>query len=125
MSPAKACSNLLHTGTAGSSGESEFEIHRNNFGDLLLLPRSFNTSYGDMQYCKKVQHYFSQNPLAKSLYPKAYENNSRFLSLIETHNLKFVAYPETFTKADIFDRQELYKSLAEIVWDPGRCRLTN
>ena len=104
--------------------ESEFQIHRNNFGDLLLLPRSFNASYGDMQYCEKMQHYFSQNPLAKSLHPKAYENNPRFLKLMEIYNLNFVAYPETFTKADIFTRQELYKSLAEIVWDPGRLRLT-
>ena len=105
--------------------ESEFEIHRNRFGDLLLLPKSFNASYGDMQFCDKVQHYFSQNPLAKSLYPKAYENNPGFRKLIETHNLKFVAYPETFTKADIVDRQELYKSLAEIVWDPRSVGLTN
>ena len=108
--------------------ESEFENHRNKFGDLLLLPRSFNASYGDMPYCEKVQHYYSQNPLAKSLHPRAYEKNPNFynfLCLHETHNLNFVAYPETFTKADICARQELYKSLAEIVWDPARLGLTN
>ncbi len=100
--------------------KSEFDIHRNKFGDLLLLPRSFNAAYGDMPYCEKVEHYFAQNPLASSLHPRAYEKNSNFRRLIENQNLKFVAYPETFTKADISARQELYKSLADIVWDPNR-----
>ena len=98
----------------------EFEECRNKFGDLLLLPRSFNASYGDMPYDTKVVHYNVQNPLARSLHPLAYENNPKFLALRKTHSLEFVPYPETFTKADIDDRQRLYKTLVEIVWDPAR-----
>jgi hypothetical protein len=30
---------------------SAFQEHRNRFGGLLLLPKSFNASYGDLPYC--------------------------------------------------------------------------
>ena len=53
----------------------EFEEHRNKIGDLLLLPKDFNASYGAMPYEEKYEHYFGQNPLAKSLHPLAYENH--------------------------------------------------
>lgn len=101
----------------------EFEDHRNKFGDLLLLPGDFNASFGDMPYLEKVAHYNAQNPLARSLNPLAHQNNPSFLRLCETHNLAFVAYPTTFKKENIDERQELYRQLAEIVWDPIRLGL--
>ncbi len=101
----------------------EFEEHRNKIGDLLLLPRDFNASFGDMRYEEKVEHYNAQNPLARSLHPMAYENNPSFRRLCETHDLAFTAHPLDFTKADIDSRQELYRQLAEIVWDAARLGL--
>ena len=44
-------------------------------GDLLLLPKSFNSSYNDKPYDVKLPHYFGQNLLAKSLNPQAYSHN--------------------------------------------------
>ncbi len=101
----------------------EFGQKRNRVGDLLLLPKDFNASYGDMPYCKKVNHYNSQNPLARSLHPLAYQNNPSFGKLIEAYDLPFKPYPCTFTKADIDERQGLYRRLAEVIWDPKRLGL--
>ena len=98
---------------------SDFESHRNKIGGLLLLPKNFNASYGDMPYDEKVKHYNVQNPLARSLHPLAYQNNPAFLRLMDTHKLPFRPYPDKFTKADVDERQELYRCLAEIVWDPA------
>ncbi len=98
----------------------DFERHRNRFGGLLLLPKDFNASYGDMAYEDKVEHYFGQNPLARSLHPRMYQNNPSFLRLRDAHGLPFRAFPSRFTKADIDERQGLYRDLAEIVWAPNR-----
>ncbi len=98
----------------------EFEEHRNKIGDLLLLPKDFNASFGDMAYEQKVEHYYAQNPLARSLHPRTYQNNPSFLRLRETYGLAFRAYPSAFTKANIDERQELYRDLAEIIWAPSR-----
>ena len=97
----------------------EFEEHRNKIGDLLLLPKDFNASFGAMPYEEKIPHYFAQNPLAKSLHPNAYENNPSFDRLREAYQLAFKPYPSTFAKADIDTRQDLYRELAEIVWSPA------
>ena len=101
----------------------EFEEHRNSFGDLLLLPKDFNASYGAMPYEQKVQHYSGQNILAKSLHPLAYQHHPSFNRLRETYNLAFEPYPTTFTKDDIETRQALYRELAEVVWSPERIGL--
>ena len=101
----------------------EFENHRNKFGNLLLLPKDFNASLGDMPYAQKVAHYDAQNPLARSLYPMAYESNPSFLRVRDEYRLLFKPYPDELKKADIDARQELYQRLAEIVWDPTRIGL--
>ena len=44
-------------------------------GGLLLLPKSFNSSYGDLRYENKLPHYFRQNLLAKSLHPDCYSHH--------------------------------------------------
>ncbi len=36
---------------------SEFQEYRNRIGGLLLLPKSFNASYGDLPYVEKRKHY--------------------------------------------------------------------
>ena len=94
----------------------DFRRVRNYIGGLLLLPKSFNASYGDMRYEDKHPHYFGQNLLAKSLHHLAYENNPDFLKFIQRTGLPFKAHPE-FKKKDNSERQELYRQLAERIWD--------
>ena len=103
--------------------EPEFQEHRNRLGALLLLPKDFNASYGDMPYLEKVNHYYSQNPLARSLHPLSYENNPSFRRLMGKYDVQFEAESQ-FSKSTIDRRQKLYQRLAEVVWDPARFGLT-
>lgn len=98
---------------------ADFSDYRNRFGDLLLLPKSFNASYGDMTYPDKRKHYVSQNLLAWSLHEQCYERNPGFLAYIKGEGLPF--HPlETFHKVDLDERHALYRQLADRVWDPQR-----
>lgn len=101
------------------SHPSDFEEYRNRIGGLLLLPKSFNASYGDLPYEKKLKHYDSQNLLARSLGEKAYDHNPRFLRYVKASGLPFEAHSE-FKKADLDARQKLYRKLAEEIWNPDR-----
>lgn len=96
------------------SSEQEFSTARNTIGDLLVLPKSFNASYGDLTYEDKVKQYFSQNILAQSLHPGKYVSNPGFVQFIARSGLKFKAY-ESFDKLSIAERTELYKSI--LVWN--------
>ena len=101
------------------ANEFDFADQRNSLGDLLLLPKSFNASYGALEYSVKVDHYFSQNPLAKSLCEKSYTNNPNFARKVKDHSLSFKAYsPDEFKRSAIDERQELYLAMAEIIWSP-------
>jgi hypothetical protein len=98
---------------------ADFGEHRNRIGGLLLVPKSFNASYGDLTYQEKLPHYLTQNLLARSLHPQCYQHNPGFLSFIATTNLPF--HPcEKFRKPDIEDRSLLYRSIAERVWSPDQ-----
>lgn len=101
-----------------------FAEHRNKIGGLLLLPKDFNASYGDMRYEEKVERYSTQNPLARSLHPAMYQNNPSFLRLLDDHGLGFRPVPPPFTKEDLDERQELYRDLAKIIWAPSRYGLS-
>jgi hypothetical protein len=103
--------------TAEFSHANDFAEHRNRIGGLLLLPKSFNGSYGDMPYAEKHEHYNTQNLLARSLHPLCYDHNPGFLSWVQRTGLPFRAYPE-FKKADLEERSELYRRIAELIWDP-------
>lgn len=98
---------------------TDFGEYRNRIGGLLLVPKSFNASYGDMAYGEKREHYDAQNLLARSLYDKAYKNNPGFAQYIKASGLPFKAHPE-FKRADLDERQSLYRRLAEEVWNPDR-----
>jgi len=98
---------------------SEFQEYRNRIGGLLLLPKSFNASYGDLPYAEKREHYDSQNLLARSLHERAYEHNPGFRRFIDESGLPFRAHAE-FRKADLDARQVLYQRLAERIWSPER-----
>ncbi len=101
----------------------DFARYRNRFGALLLLPKDFNASYGAKKYEEKVEHYNSQNLLARSLHPLAYENNPSFSGFMEETGLPFKPYPDGFTKSDIEERQDLYRQICERIWDPDKLGL--
>ncbi|PYQ92709.1 MAG: hypothetical protein DMG02_00320 [Acidobacteria bacterium] len=98
---------------------SEFEEYRNRIGGLLLLPKSFNASYGDLPYAKKREHYVGQNLLARSLHERAYDHNPGFTRFVQESGIAFRPHQE-FRKADLDARQSLYQQLAETIWSPER-----
>jgi hypothetical protein len=98
---------------------NDFKDYRNRIGGLLLLPKSFNASYGDKAYAEKLPHYLEQNLLARSLHEQVYVHNPGFCQFIATSGLKFRPHAE-FKKADLDARQELYQKLAEQIWSPDR-----
>ncbi len=94
---------------------ADFGEYRNRIGGLLLLPKSFNASYGDLEYSQKLDNYYGQNLLAQSLHPKAYDHDPGFRRFREEARLPFRAHA-AFKKADLDDRQKLYQNLAERIW---------
>ena len=104
------------------SHESEFEAYRNRIGGLLLLPKSVNASIGNALYAKKRKVYAGQNLLAQSLTEQASKNNPGFIRFKEDSGLPFCTHSE-FKKADLDARQELYRQLAERIWNSERLRL--
>lgn len=94
---------------------ADFSTARNTIGDLLVLPKSFNASYGDDSYSDKLVHYIEQNVLAQSLHKNKYENNPGFVKFIEKSGLPFEAYDD-FKKEQITKRSELYKKILEWNW---------
>ncbi len=95
--------------------ENDFATARNSIGDLLVLPKSFNSSYGDDPYEDKVVQYFSQNILAQSLNTQKYTNNPGFKQFIEISGLPFKPYDE-FKLAGINERADLYKQVLKWNW---------
>lgn len=103
-----------------------FDRSRNRFGALLLLHRSDNASYRDEPYSAKVEYYRGQNFLAASLHPVTHKRNpalSRFLKRYDLAGL-MRPYPKDFDDKAILTRQELYRRLCEIIWDPARLGFT-
>ena len=112
-----------HTGEF--ENDYDFQRARNRFGGLLLLPRSFNRTYGAKTYAKKYKPYFGQNILVKSLNEQAYESNPAFAQLRNEADLPFRAVlPGAARVIDLLDeRQPLYQRICERVWDPERLGL--
>ncbi len=108
-----------HAGHHGDEFDhpTDFAEYRNRIGGLLLLPKSFNASYGDKPNAEKREHYYGQNLLAQSLHEKAYEHNPGFCRFREESGLSFRPHP-AFKKADLDARQELYRQIAEQIWSP-------
>ncbi|MBL8157090.1 MAG: DUF262 domain-containing protein [Anaerolineae bacterium] len=95
----------------------DFNDYRQRIGGLLLLPKSFNASYGALRYEEKLPHYNTQNLLARSLHPLCYEHNPGFLKFVERSGLPFRPHPQ-FRKADIDERGALYRAIAQQLWNP-------
>lgn len=104
----------------------DFRKHRDRFPGLLLLPKKFNASYGDLPYHEKAPHYASQNLLAASLYPSTYERNPGFLQYIKRSGLPFEPIGDfedgkpRFTKEAMEKRAKLYRGLCEEIWTTER-----
>jgi len=96
---------------------ADFAEHRNRVGGLLLLPKTFNASYGDLPYEEKLKHYRAQNLLAHSLHPDCYSYNPGFVRFVSESRLPFRPI-EHFKKPDLDERGHLYRLLAERVWNP-------
>jgi uncharacterized protein with ParB-like and HNH nuclease domain len=96
---------------------ADFAEHRNRIGGLLLLPKSFNASYGDLTYAEKLPHYNTQNLLARSLHSQCYEHNPGFVRFARESGLPFKPY-EQFNKVDLEERGLLYRQIAEHIWNP-------
>ncbi len=96
---------------------NDFAQYRNHVGGLLLLPKRFNASYGDLPYEEKLPHYNTRNLLARSLHPQCYERNPGFLKFITESGLPFTPHPQ-FKRADLDARQDLLRQIAERIWDP-------
>ena len=101
--------------------EADFYEYRNRIGGLLLLPKSFNASYGALPYEEKLEHYNSQNLLARTLHPQCYERNPGFLAFVEQSGLGFRPH-EHFRRADLDERQILYAQVAERIWNPEQLK---
>jgi uncharacterized protein with ParB-like and HNH nuclease domain len=96
---------------------ADFTEYRNRIGGLLLLPKKFNASYGDLTYEEKLPHYNTQNLLARSLHPQCYDHNPGFMQFVERSGLPFRPHNE-FKKADLEERTALYRKIAEQIWNP-------
>lgn len=96
--------------------EEDFQYHRNKFGGLILLPKDKNRSYQDKTYEEKLEMYFSDNLLARTLNAKCYMNNPSFLSFIQSTNLLFKPYTH-FKNDDLNERQCLYKEICRRIWN--------
>lgn len=97
----------------------EFASHRNRIGGLVLLPKKINASLNDKSYQDKLEHYQSENLLARSLHPMCYVHNPGFLQLIRRTNLTFQAHA-SFKKANFDDRFAVYEGLANQLWSVSR-----
>lgn len=98
----------------------DFQEYRNRIGGLLLLPKSFNASFGDLPYKDKAPKYFGQNNyLAKSLNDQCYSNNPGFISFVQQTALPFEPYHQ-FNKSEMEKRQHLYQKIAESLWNPNK-----
>ena len=91
------------------TSEEDFDMMRNRFGALLLLPQDKNRSLKDKKYVSKLPVYLGDNLLAKSLGEPSYQNNPSFLRFIQQEQLPFEPITE-FTKTKIEERQETVQS---------------
>jgi uncharacterized protein with ParB-like and HNH nuclease domain len=95
--------------------ENNFSEYRNSLGGLILLPRKINQSYGALPYSEKLEYYYAENLLARSLHANCYERNPGFLTFVKESHLPFTNYSK-FGKNEIDERQKLYQKISEEIW---------
>ena len=97
------------------SDKSDFANWRNKIGALILLPNGTNQSFSDKPYSDKLPHYHRENLLARSLCEMTYKNNPNFTNWVKKVGLPFKFHSD-FKKADVVERQSLYKAICEQIW---------
>ena len=95
--------------------EDDFENTRNKLGNLILLQRGTNQSLSDNMYSEKKKRYSSENLLAQTLCDNCYSSNPNFLNFVKRYGFNFKSY-ENFEKDEIFERNNLYKTIFESIW---------
>jgi hypothetical protein len=67
-----------------------------------------------------------QNVLAASLHPTTHTRNPAFSRFLKQHDLAGLMrpYPKDFDDEAILTRQDLYRRLCEVIWDPARLGFT-
>lgn len=100
-------------------GSIDFYEHRNQIGGLLLLPRSFNRSYGGTPYEQKLGHYLAQNRLAQTLHHGFYDHNPAMRRVVHDLGIPFEPFA-AFGKEQLGKRQATFLRMAEAVWNPAR-----
>ncbi len=108
-------SNTMDIKALGFTHEVDFDQYRNRIGGLLLLPKSFNSSFGSKPYAEKYKQYFGQNMWAKSLHENAYANHPNFRKFENETGLPFKSHAQ-FGVEDLDARQELCRLLASRIW---------
>ena len=104
--------------------EYDFQEYRDRIGGLLLLPPKLNKALSDLPYEKKLEHYLEENLLAQSLHERTFERKPDFQEFIQRSFLEFRPC-SSFKKADLDDRQKLYRQLAKRIWNPERLRIAH
>lgn len=99
--------------------EIEYRSARDRIGALVLLQRSKNRSVQDRPYSEKLNVYATQNILAQSLHPVAYESNPAFKRFTNRAGLNFRPMQQ-FGRSEVEERQRLAVALAGEVWHPRR-----
>ena len=92
-----------------------WEEAKERLGALVILPKRLNGSLGNANYTRKIEEYASQNALAASLSPRAYDGKLRFRGAKPRQPFNFRSCQSMTPKA-IEDRERLYCAIAEKVW---------
>lgn len=93
----------------------EFKTFRNKIGGLVLLQKGPNQAFGELTYEEKLPYYLRYNILASSLHKDCYRLNPGFNQFRASSGFNFKSY-DHFTKQDLIERTELYKTICESIW---------
>ncbi len=72
-----------------------------------------------MSYEEKHPKYFAENLLCRTLNEQCYTNHPGFLQFKEASGLPF-KWTASFGVQEMKERQELYKEIAKLIWDPAK-----
>jgi hypothetical protein len=103
--------------------EADFSNARNAIGALVLLPNGTNQSFNSDTYTDKLPHYLKENIYAQTLHPDFYQKNPNFKNS-DLSTIPFQAHEE-LKLTDIEQRNEVVKSLCEMIWSPDNFDLSN
>ncbi len=101
--------------------EYDFQRERDYFGGLILLPKGLHKVLLDKPYEQKLKNYLNpqSNLLAASLHSQTHENKTSFKDFMAATKLPFKPHAQ-FKRADLLQRQELYRQICEQIWHPDR-----